>query len=159
MSEGLIDLSAARPESIPKKQNTIEDVKEVLKEFKATMQEAVDVRFSYMQELPKAIDSRVQVLDGQVHPAKEIQSRLNFLDNTIRRLTDLIIAGAVVIDHENDPTLLNAYPTMLANRQAVIDAIVENRNKKLEETNLTESLMVAGFRDLKRYHEVLSLVK
>jgi hypothetical protein len=159
MSEGIIDLSAARPQPITKVTNTVEDVKVAIQVYKKTMQEAIDVRFGYMQELPKAVNSRIQPLEGKDHPAADINARLQFLDRTIRRLTDLIIASAIVIDHENDPSLLNAFPTILAKRQEVIDTIVDNVNKKLEETTHEEAMLVAGFRDLERQYQTLRMVK
>ncbi|HEX9136133.1 MAG TPA: hypothetical protein VF905_04200 [Nitrospirota bacterium] len=153
----LIDLSAVKPQAITKTNYTVADVLKVLPVYIGTLEEAVDLRFVQMQEMAKAIQSKIAPLPGQPPAGAEIQMRLQFLDRTINRLSDLIIAARTIVDYETEPAFLNKFPGMIARRQEVIDTIVLNVDKKLEETTHEEALLIAGYRDLERFHRVLQM--
>jgi hypothetical protein len=159
VSETVIDLSQVRFQKTETKNATYADVKETMMVFKETMLEAVDVRFALMQELPKAAAARVEVLDKNEHPAVIIKNRLMFLDRTLNRLTDLVTAAAIVVEHENDPSFLNKFPSMVARLQDVMNVIVANRDKKLEETTNDEALLIAGYRDAQRHYLTIQMAK
>jgi hypothetical protein len=153
----LIDLSAAKPQPIIKKKTTVADVKAVLPVYIQTLEEAVDLRFVQMQEMAKALQSKIAPLPGQPPAGAEIQMRLQFLDRSINRLTDLIIASRTVIDYETEPEFLNKFPSMIEKLDEVMEVIVANRDKQVHETTNEEALLVAGFRDLERFHRVLQM--
>jgi hypothetical protein len=154
----LIDMSEVRPVKEEKKKVTVEDVKKALKVYAETLQEGVELRYDQMQKMAAAMTSKIAPLPGQPHPAQELNLRLQFLDKTMVRLTDMITAGTVCIDYENDPSLLNRFPRMLTNRQNVMEIVVAGVDKKLEETTPEEAMAVAGFRDLERFYKTLSMV-
>lgn len=154
----LIDLSEVRQVKEEKKKITIAEVKVAMKVYAETLQEGVNLRYEQMQKMASAMTSKIAPLPGQPHPAQELNMRLQFLDKTMIRLTDMITAGTVCIDYENDPSLLNRFPALLANRDLVMTIIVEGVEKKLEETTPEEAMAVAGFRDLERFHKTLAMV-
>jgi hypothetical protein len=159
MTASLIDLSAAKLEPIKKTVVTTEQLKAAQKVYADTFAEAVDLRFEQMQEMGKAVQSKIALAPGQQPPAMEIQMRLKFLDNTMNRLTDLIVACRTIIDYETNPAFLNRFPKMVANIDQAKEVIIANLEKKTEETTHEEALLIAGFRDLERFHRVLVMAE
>lgn len=157
--ESIIDLSEVRQTKVEKKLSTLDQVRECVQVYTASMQEALLARFEQMQRATAMVESKIQTPPGMPDPRNDIGMRLKFLDGTVARLTDLIYASAVVLDHEKDPTLLNAFPPLLAKYQDVIEAIVINRDKSLQETTHAEQMLLVSYRDLAKYREMLNLVR
>lgn len=157
-TSSLIDLSEVRTKKVEKPKVTVEQVKEVLIAYKKTMLEAIDMRFEQMQELVKTTGGQVQLMPGAANPAQEIIGRLRFLDAAIKYSSNMIVAGTIIIDHEVNPAFLNQFPKTLGVRQEVMETIVAGVDVPLEKVTNNDQLLISGYTDLVRFHEVLKLV-
>lgn len=149
----ILDLSEVRQVKTEKPKATIAQVKEALAVYRSSLLECGDLRVVQMRELIEKKDSKIQLVQGQDHPAQEIMRRIQFLDQNIVRFTDLLTAGAIVIDYETDTKFLDCFPNALKMRQEVIEAIVRNKDLAVHETVHADAALIAGYKDLRRIYE------
>ena len=154
----ILDLSEMRPVKTEKKIATLDQVRECLAIYKETMIEAVEARATQLRAMANASQSKIQALPGAVDPRQEIAMRLKFLDGSVMRLTDLIYASIVVLDDEKNPALLNMFPKFREQFQDVVEAIVINRDKSIQETTREEQLLISGYRDLAKFRDTLKAI-
>lgn len=154
----ILDLSEVRPVKVEKKLATLDQVRECLALYKETMVEAVEARATQLRALMNASQSKIQALPNTVDPRQEIVMRLKFLDSSVVRLTDLIYASIIVLDHEKNPALLDMFPKFKAQYQDVIEAIVANRDKTIQQTTHEEQLLVSSYRDLAKFRDTLKAI-